>query len=117
MNVNSAKLVFRKQNPNDFIKFHNYIHYCEAIIYEDGKITYAVPSHLMCLEKITGLSKEELNKLSIYDYFGDLLKITKCVSVWYDGYRFSKEVGLTKAQEETLSLLIKNKIIKDNKEF
>ena len=41
-----------KMNVDVFIAQHKYITYCEATIYEDGQIEYAVPSHTKNLARI-----------------------------------------------------------------
>jgi len=97
----------------DFVKNHNHINYCEAIIHPNGEIEYARPSHVQSLIRISGHTSDELYKMmerSMMSPLDFLLDMTKCVCVWYDFYQAPKEI--TKKQEETLFFLMKNKVMK-----
>lgn len=96
----------------DFVKNHTHINYCEAIIYPDGEIEYARPSHIYHLMKISGHSRDEL-----YEMMGPfehpleyMLNLTSCMCVWYDFYK--KPPNPSKEQEEALAYLIKNKVMR-----
>lgn len=135
------KMEFKKVSIEEFIANHKHINYCEAIIYPDGLITYAVPSHQESLIKISNLSREELldlmpNTAGCVEW---LLDYTNCISVWYEGYMLPTGSELYYREEElncvymtqkekrarynykpseeqmnSLQLLIENKIIKEN---
>ncbi|MGL5459666.1 MAG: hypothetical protein ACRDBY_08625 [Cetobacterium sp.] len=102
-----------KQDIDEFIKEHNHIRYCEAIIDEDGLIEYAVPSHVMLLERYTGIDRDTLyfrimpmTELPIKW----LVNYTKCVSVWY-GYFVAPSCGMNEKQQEVLNKLIEADIV------
>ena len=68
----------------------NYYNYLEVIIYPDGLIEYATPSHQ---EKLLSICKKKLNltRKEIYDmcppdYYSDVItwlcQMTGCISVW-----------------------------------
>lgn len=101
-----------RTNAKDFIDSHEHINYCEAIIYQDGTIEYANPSHIKALERATG---KDVNW--IYDRMPItssplhwLIEYTGCVCVWSD---FSiTPTNPTKEQMNTLELLIENNLTK-----
>ena len=95
----------------EFIKQHNYINYCEAIIFPDGTIEYANPSHVEKLSKITNEPREELaNKIPIEaGIVAWLADYTGCVVLWYD-FCYLPETFNT-AQAFTIAELLKEKII------
>lgn len=103
-------LIFKKITCDEFIKNHNHINYCEAIIYVDGDITWAVPSHVNALSKIIGLSQEELNsKIPITESpIHWLIEKTGCISIWYDSWIYYE---INEAQRHTLKKLYNSKII------
>lgn len=87
-----------------------YVNYLEVIVGENGKVSYAMPSHQEALIKIAcqklGITRRELNEICSKEYYFDfvtwLCKITGCCSVWNEfvmGYEFTAE------QVETLELL------------
>lgn len=96
----------------------NFINYLEVIIFKDGHIEYAVPSHQMKLIDIyckeNSISYNEL--LDIIPIEEDvlywLIYNTGCVSVWYD-FAISS-VNITKNQKETLKMLSAKKCINKN---
>lgn len=105
-------------NIDDFIKNHKHINYCEAILFEDGSIDYAIPSHQEYLVaeymKRTGMSKEEVWEeipitASPIDW---LIDKTKCIIIWYDSFMRNKTI--TQSQFNSLSKLKENKIINPN---
>lgn len=77
-------------NVKDYIEQHNSIHYCEAIIYPNGDIENAIPSHIYKLISITGKSKKEINKLMPINAspLEWLLGYTNCISVWYNFFKY-----------------------------
>lgn len=90
----------------------NFKNYCEVVIYEDGKIEYAVPSHqekaisIYC--KNHNISRKELWKLIPFTesplhwicYYEGL------VSVWYE--MIVKPENITKEQKRSLARLVLN---------
>lgn len=87
-------------NVNDFIKQHNHIDYCEAIIREDGMIENASPSHETAIILAYPLMNEEDYYLSTYN----LTEFTGYISVYYD--IINAPTYITKEQLNTLKLLI-----------
>lgn len=90
-----------------------YINYLEVILFPDGHIEYAVPSHQeklirICCEKLN-VSRETLFEMCPPDYFFDvctwLCTISGCVSLWTDHYIASDENPLTQEQMDTINLL------------
>ena len=92
------------------IKKHakTFINYLEVIIYSNGKVEYACPSHQMKLENILKdkVGIEKFNQLielpeAYEDYMVFLCTKTNCCSVWNDFYICGKN-GLTEKQKEML---------------
>ena len=87
-----------------------YIRYLEAVIYPDGTVEYAVPSHqeklISVLMKQTGEIRKEVFARCPREYHLDfltwLLKETGCVSIWYEMCIYDK---ITKEQIKTLKIL------------
>ena len=102
-----------KKDVFNFIKDHNYIQYCECIIYKDGMIEYACPSHLEVLIKHTGETKEHIyGKMDIFDSPIDwLVQYTGCIAVYTNGYL--KPNIVTSEQQKVLDALIKNNLVSD----
>ena len=106
-----------KFKVDEFIRQHNYICYCEAIIHPNGEIEYAIPSHTMKMEEITlsltGMTHEELNNaIPIYDSpLQWMINRTGCIALWYDGAIIPENTNITDKQREVIKLLYKNKII------
>lgn len=96
---------FEKVNIDDFINNHTYINYCEAIIYPDGDITYASPSHTRALIHITGRTEDDIyNEMPITESpIHWLTEYTGCVPVWTEGVIFPKNI--TDEQVESLKKL------------
>lgn len=96
----------------------NFINYLEVIIFKDGHIEYAVPSHQMKLIDIyckeNNISYNELvDTIPIEeDILYWLIYNTGCVSVWYN-FAISS-VNITKNQKETLKMLSVKKCINKN---
>lgn len=89
-----------------------YINYLEVLIKEDGKIVYAVPSHLAKAEELAseklGISRKRLNKTIpkkyCFDYLTWVLTQSCAVAVWDDFYK-TGENGLNHRQRATLKRL------------
>lgn len=92
-----------------------YKNYLEVVIYPNGKVVYAVPSHNECLIKIAinklHKTRKELMDMCPKEYYFDfitwLTKITHCMSVWNNFYVCYKP---TKKQLKKLELLKKYKL-------
>lgn len=104
-------MIHDKINVYDYIKQHNHIHYCEAIIYPDGRIADVKPSHIYTLIRETGISYNDIyKKIPVISSPIDwLIEYTGCICVWYEYCVTPK--SLTKEQLESLKALIENKII------
>jgi len=112
----------------DFIKQHDHIRYCEAIIHPDGSIQYAIPSHqsiLMHLAYGVDVQDESEDALDRWneawqkmrseidrrnnDVLSFLADKMNVVVVWYETQLLPKNV--TQKQRFTLALLRNHKII------
>ena len=100
---------------NSFIHEHlevnNYKNYCEALIYPDGTIDYAIPSHTQALENRMNLPHRVVMKMiprwaSPVHWMSEYLKIA---SIWYDFCILPK--GYTEEQIETIKTLMKKNIL------
>lgn len=82
------ELTKEEKEIEQFIKEHTHINYCECIILPDGKITYAVPSHVMRLIEYTGLSPTVIYSLMPNDAIPIkwLVEFTKCIAIYTNGY-------------------------------
>lgn len=90
-----------------------YVNYLEVIIFPDGHIEYAVPSHqekliAVCREKLR-VSRDELNDRCPEEYYCDfitwLCNISECVSVWNDFIIKSDCIPMTSQQIRSLNQL------------
>lgn len=43
----------------EFIKQHNYINYCEAVVFENGDVDYVLPSHTSYVESVVLMSRRK----------------------------------------------------------
>jgi len=97
------------------IKLHkqNYINYLEVVIFPDGHIEYAIPSHQekliqICLDQL-GITRYTLERMCPKNYYCDFLTwlctMSGCVSVWNEYIVKSDVNELTKDQEYTIKLL------------
>lgn len=93
----------------------NFVDYLEVVVFPDGHIEYAVPSHqekliAVCMEEL-GITRDELNKRCPKEYYFDfmtwLCNVSHCVSVWNEYIITSDTVPLTIEQREALQELIK----------
>lgn len=91
---------------------NKYINYLEAIIFEDGHIEYAVPSHqeklISILSRMENKSRQQIIDETPPEYYFDWLNYliyqTKCVSVWFDFIMTPDTVS--EAQNDTIIKLI-----------
>lgn len=96
-----------RKTADKFIEEHTYINYCEAIIYPDGTIEYASPSHIEALIRETKESMENIyNKMPIQaSPIEWLSEYTKCIPVWTQGYILPQRISIP--QKIALNKLIK----------
>ena len=101
-----------KVNVGVFIANHKYVSYCEAVVYPDGMIEYAYPSHIEKLISIymekSGKNREIISQeiLSSKLYANPiefLVEKTGCVSVWYNCVYIPESYN--KLQHDTLEQL------------
>lgn len=82
------KIVFEKVKIDDFIENHSFINYCEAIIFPDGDISYACPSHQNAILNFLNMSVEEA--MDIIPMCASpihwLVDKSGCIAVWTNGY-------------------------------
>lgn len=102
-----------KLEVEDFIKQHNHIQYCEAILYPDGTISYVKPSHTETLIRATGMThKEVYEEIPIAtNVMSWLLDKTRCVAIYYDGYIEPSNKKITLAQKIALKKLTESDIV------
>lgn len=96
----------------EYINTHkDYINYCEAIIYPDGSIEDAIPSHTEKLIEITKEDRDILcDKMPIEaGPVAWLVDYTNCCSVWYNMGMLPE--NLTKEQEYTIEKLKEHGIL------
>lgn len=102
-----------KLEVEDFIKQHNHIQYCEAILYPDGTISYVKPSHTETLIRATGMTHKEIyEEMPITaNVMSWLLDKTRCVAIYYDGYIEPPNKKITLAQKIALKKLTESDIV------
>lgn len=103
----------------DMIKHkQKFVHYLEVIIFPDGHVEYANPSHqekliAICCEELR-VSRDTLCDMCPKEYYCDfivwLCNQCGCISVWTDFYQKSDQQPLTAAQKQTLIELKENNI-------
>lgn len=98
-----------------------FINYLEVIIHEDGTVCYATPSHQEYLINygcnLLNCDRETFYDLCPREYYGNymiwLCGITKCVSVWSEGYICFNLNEITDKQREVLQSFIDNGLMKN----
>ena len=96
-----------------FIKNHNHICYCEAVLYPDGTITYVKPSHTETLIRATKMTHAEVyaemptTEHSLYW----LLDKTRCIAIWYNDYALPRNKKITLAQKIALKKLSESNVV------
>ena len=97
----------------------HFVNYLEVCISPDGKVHYAIPSHVQFLENVlkqqclkNGLDYEKVINEHVADWPNCLCNLTGYISVWddfimlpYTGDIFDRQTFITDAQKETLFLL------------
>lgn len=93
----------------------NFTNYLEVIIFKDGHIEYAIPSHQMKLVDIyckeNNITRNELYAIiPITEAPNDWITYNLgLIQVWYNFIR--RPIDITKEQEKTLKRLVKEKCI------
>ena len=92
-------------NVQDYINQHTDINYCEAIIYPDGSIEDARPSHLEKLIQISNKPREILiQEMPISAGPVDwLVDYNNCCSIWFEMGKLPENV--TDEQIDTIKVL------------
>lgn len=99
-------------SPFDIEKHkQTFINYLEVIVFPDGHIEYAVPSHqeklIAVCQDLLGVSRYELNNRCPKEYYFDFLtwlcNVSHCVSVWNTYIVCSDTVPLTDEQRTAIS--------------
>ena len=94
-----------------------YIHYLEVVLFSDGHVEYAVPSHqekliAVCCNQL-GVSREQLNDMCPQSYYFDfatwLCNMSRCCMLW-ESMVLTPEYGITPAQMATLGELVKHRL-------
>lgn len=88
-----------------------YHYYFEALVFPDGHVEYAVPSHQELLIK-KGCEKYNLSREKIMSYIPSLESLINDLGVilcWYDSIKLPRSI--TKEQINTLKELIDNEIM------
>lgn len=100
-----------KFNAFDYIMQHKHICYCEAILFPDGTIEDAQPSHTERLIAITQIPREELwERIKTWENPLEwMCNYTGCISIWYNMYYATNKP--TNKQINTLRVLIDNKVV------
>ena len=101
-------------NIKDYIKNHDKTNYCEALLFPDGAIVDARPSHTEALIRETckmyHITKDEIFQM-MPEYAGVihyLVEYTNIITIWYN---FCIADNITDAQMESLKLLQDHNII------
>ena len=107
-------------NRNDidsFIQNHEHECYCEAILFDDGTISYAIPSHNETLIRIAmerdNITRNELDKAMPIEASPVhwLTEHLNCSSLWFNS---CISCNLTELQKESLIKLQKAGVIANN---
>lgn len=88
-----------------------YHYYFEALIFSDGYVEYAVPSHQELLIK-KGCEKYNISREKLFECFSEfefLIDSLGVILCWYDSIKLPRTI--TKEQLNTLNELIDNEIM------
>ena len=96
-----------------------FTNYFEAIIYPNGNVEYAIPSHqeklIRLLMKIRNCSRQDIFNQCPAEYYFNVIQWlcneTKCISCWYEGF-ICPESGITNLQLETIKILREKGVVK-----
>lgn len=111
-------MITEKMKVEQYIPLHNaeYIEYCEALLFEDGEIKDAVPSHTEALINAVcehdGITRDKLDSMipasaSVIHWIVEQLNI---IAIWYNNAIVH---SITNAQMDSLRLLQENGCISD----
>lgn len=97
-----------------FIKEHNHINYCEAIIDKYGFVENVKPNHIQTLIRQTNLPEDLIwAMMPIYESpIHWLVEFTGCIAVWYDMLLKPKK-GITIEQKNSIQKMINAKILSE----
>ena len=106
---------------DDFIREHKHVGYLEGIMYPDGTIEYATPSHTMKLCEIYDDTKsiDDIGKMmsSVASPIAWLTYHTGCIALWTSTIILNERFQLvTDKQKESLIKLYENELITYNPE-
>lgn len=106
-----------RNNIDSFIQNHVHDSYCEAILFDDGTISYAIPSHNEMLIRIAlerdNITRNELDKAMPIEASPVhwLTEYLNCSSLWFNS---CISCNLTDLQKESLIKLQKVGVIANN---
>ena len=100
-------------NVKEYIEQHDFIDYCEAIIFPNGDIIDATYGHTNTLIKAIKLPREVINIIMPVEASPILwlTGFTKCIPLYYDYFIYD---SITQEQLNTLQELVNNGILKNN---
>lgn len=91
----------------------HFVNYLEVILFPDGHIEYAIPSHqekliAICREKLH-VTRDQLDNMCPEEYYCNfitwLCNMSECVSIWNDFIIKPNTIPLTRAQIAALKQL------------
>ena len=99
-----------------------FINYLEVIVFPDGHVEYAVPSHqeklISVCRQLLKVSRDTLFDMCPQEYYCNVIvwlcNVCGCISVWTDGIIKSDNTPLTNAQWNTLNKMKEIGIYKGN---
>lgn len=102
-----------KIDIDTFIINHKERNWCEAIIFPNGYIAYAKPSHVETLLR-EAMEESNMNVNEIYDIMpiyasplNWLIDFTKCICIYYEGYLLPINSDINVEQQVSLRKLKK----------
>ena len=96
----------------------HYVNYLEVILFPDGHIEYAVPSHQeklisICCEQLK-IPRNTLYNICPSEYYGNVIvwmcNLSGCAALWSENIAKSDTISLTATQHNTLQQLKDNGI-------
>lgn len=103
-----------RKNLFEFIRDHDYVNYCEALIFRDGTIEYAKWGHVNEMVNNSGFTSDQIYKMMpvTASPIHWLPEFTGIVPIWYD--MLIVPSSITEAQRNTINELKRHKIIDPN---
>jgi hypothetical protein len=92
-----------------------FVNYCEVIIWPNGKIEYAIPSHTeKCINeycKLKCITREQFYEMfkNEHNYLNIIMRELGIIFIWYDSIYNANNI--TDAQKDAISLLIENRCV------